>query len=52
MIAEANSNNEAIGNGCSIQINMAEGCDTQIDFMAKLIMYLEQFGEMKSRYSE
>lgn len=52
VIAEAYSDNEAIGNGCSIQINMAEGCDTQIDFMAKLIMYLEQYDEMKSWYSE
>ncbi len=52
VIAEVNSVTEILLGGCGIQIDMAEGCDTQIDFTDKLIMYLIQFEEMKSLYSE
>ena len=45
VIAEANSSSDW-GSSCHIQIDMAEGCDTQIDFTDKLVMYDQQFDEL------
>ena len=47
VLAQADSGMDFSGNTCHIQINMEEGCDTQIDFMDKLVMYYEQLDELK-----
>lgn len=47
VLAEADSAMDFGGNSCHVQINMVEGSDAQIDFMDKLVMYYEQFDELK-----
>ena len=47
VLATADSAMDFGGRTCHTQINMEEGCDTQIDFMDKLAMYYEQFDELK-----
>lgn len=51
VIARADSAMDFVGNTCHIQIDMEAGCDTQIDFMDKLVMYTEQFDELKFWHS-
>ncbi len=48
VLASADSAMDFGGSTCHIQINMEDGCDTQIDFMDKLVMYYEQFDELES----
>ena len=51
MLAEADSGEDVVGNGCQIQIDMEEGCDIQIDFMDKMEMYIQQYDELRFWHS-
>lgn len=51
VIARANSAMDGIGESCHIQIDMEEGSNTQINFMDKMVMYIEQFDELKFWHS-
>lgn len=51
LLASADSSMDLTGNTCHIQIDRAEGCDTPIDFMDKLVMYYEQLDELKFWHS-
>ena len=51
IIARADSAMDFTGNTCHIQIDMEEGYNTQIDFMAKMVMYIKQLDELKFWHS-